>query len=177
MNSLHGASGVQLRNGVIRGVDLGAVARTIQNPLSLASAIGGKASTDFAEGGGSFTIANGVMHNRDFHLLNSGMRITGSGDINLGQRTLDFRVDPKLSVSPGGLLGKAGVGVPFHVTGPWTKPSYVPDLAGAAVGLVGTAVDGGLGLGSFLGNAVGGKKNSTDQQKKPGFNLNSLFGR
>jgi len=177
MNSLHGASSVQLRNGVIRGVDLGAVGRTIQNPLSLASAIGDRANTDFAEGGGSFTIANGVMHNRDFHLLNSGMRMTGSGDINLGQRTLDFRVEPKLVVSPGGLLGKAGVGVPFHITGPWTKPSYTPDLVGAAVGLVGTAVDGGLGLGSFLGNAVSGQKKGSDQKSKPGFNINGLFGR
>jgi len=175
MNSLHGTSSVQLRNGVIRGVDLGAVGRTIQNPLSLASAIGGKASTDFAEGGGSFVIANGVMHYRDFHMVNSLMRMTGSGDINLGLRTLDFRVEPKLVVSPGGLLGNAGIAVPFHISGPWTKPSYTPDLAGAAVGLVGTAVDGGLGLGSFLGNAVTGKK--PDQKKKPGFNINGLFGR
>jgi AsmA protein len=177
MNSLHGASNAQMRNGAIRGVDLGAVARTLQNVVSLATAIGEKSSTDFTEAGGTFTIANGVMHNRDFQLVNSVMRMSGSGDINLGQRTLDFRVEPKLVVSPGGILGKAGIGVPFHITGPWTKPSYTPDLVGAAVGLVGTAIDGGQGLGSFLGNVVGGKKNGSDQKKKPGFNINGLFGR
>jgi len=97
-------------------------------------------------------------------------------DINLGQRTLDFRVEPKLALAPGGLLGKAGVGVPFHISGPWTKPSYMPDLAGAAVGLVGTVVDSGQGLGSLLGNVVGGPGGNT-QQKKSGLSLNSLFGR
>jgi AsmA protein len=179
MNSLRGTSSAQLRNGTIRGVDLGAVARTVQNVLSgaLAAATGDKASTDFTEAGGTFTIANGVMHNRDFHLLNPFMRMTGAGDINLGPRTLDFRVEPKLVVSPGGLLGNAGIAVPFHISGPWTKPSYTPDLAGAAVGLVGTAVDGGLGLGSFLGNAVVGSRSGNAQKKKPGLNLNSLFGR
>jgi AsmA protein len=176
MSSLHGTSNAQMRNGTIHGVDLGAVARTIQNVVSLAAVTGEKSSTEFTEAGGTFTIANGVMHNRDFQLANPYLRMSGSGDINLGQRTLDFRVEPKLVVSPGGILGKAGIGVSFHVTGPWTKPSYTPDLVGAAVGLVGTAVDGGLGLGNFLGNVVG-QKNGSEQKKKPGLNLNGLFGR
>jgi AsmA protein len=190
VNSLHGTGKVLAQNGAIRGVDLAAVARTIQNPLSLASATSERASTDFAEAGGSFVIANGVMHNQDFHMLNPFVRISGSGDINLGQRTLNFRIEPKLVSTrqgQGGARDAAGLGVPFQISGPWTKPSYKPDLMAAGAALIGQfggqALGGqvlggqaGQGLGGLLGNALT-KKSGTDQQKKPSFNLNGLFGR
>ena len=37
-----------------------------------------------------------MAHNQDFHLLNPFVRISGSGDIDLGQRTINFRIEPKL---------------------------------------------------------------------------------
>ena len=73
------------------------------------------------------------MHNEDFHLLNPFVRIAGSGDINLGPRTLNFRVEPKAGDDrrrPGRRRDAAGLGIPFQISGPWTKPSYRPDLKG-----------------------------------------------
>ena len=184
MAGLRGTASVTVKNGAVRGVDLAAVARSVQNVLSgsLGMATSEKASTDFAEAGGSFTIANGVMHNSDFHLLNPFVRITGSGDIDLGQRTLNFRVEPKAVLTregQGGTRDATGLGVPFLVSGLWTKPSYKPDMKALAGTLVQQVTSGSGGLGGLLGNVLGGKKSSDTgaPQKKQGLDLNSLFGR
>lgn len=184
MESLRGNASVTVRNGAVRGVDLAAMARQVQNALQgqFGGAASDKASTDFAEAGGSFTIANGVMHNRDFHLLNPFVRITGGGDIDLGSRTLNFRVEPKAVLSregQGGAKSAAGLGIPFLVSGPWTKPSYKPDMKAVAGALMDQVTNGSGGLGGLLGNVLGGRKSGEPgaAQKKPGFDLNSLFGR
>ena len=181
VSSLSGASSVAMRNGTIRGVDLGAVARTIQGALSgaLGAATGGGASTDFTEAGGKVVIRDGVMHNDDFHMQSPFLRIAGGGDINLGRRTLDFRIEPKVvlaSAGQGGARDALGIGVPFQVTGPWSKLSYRPDLLKAVSGVLVDGLKGGAGgVGSLLG--VLGNKKGTGNQQQPGLNLNGLFGR
>ncbi|MFO1248766.1 MAG: AsmA family protein [Alphaproteobacteria bacterium] len=184
MESLRGTASVTVRNGAIRGVDLAAMARKVQNALqgNFGGAAGDKASTDFAEAGGSFTITNGVMHNSDFHLLNPFVRITGAGDIGLGARTLNFRVEPKAVLNTqgqGGARDAAGLGVPFFVSGPWTHLSYKPDMKALAGTLVQQVTSGQGALGGLLGGVLGGKKSNdaSAPQKKQGFDLNSLFGR
>lgn len=181
MNSLGGTATLSVRNGAIRGVDLAAVAHTVQNPVSgLMGATSERSSTDFAEAGGSFAIKSGVAHNQDFRLLNPFVRISGGGDVDLGQRTINFRIEPKLVANAqgqGGLLGGSGLGVPFQITGPWTKPSYKPDLTKAVGNLLMNQIQGGAGpVGGLLGNVLGGKK-STDGKPKQGLDLGGLFGR
>lgn len=181
MNSLGGTASVSVRNGAIRGVDLAAVARTVQNPMSgLTGATSERSSTDFAEAGGTFAIKSGVAHNQDFRLLNPFVRISGSGDIDLGQRTINFRIEPKLVANAqgqGGLLGSSGVGVPFQITGPWTKPSYKPDLTKAVGDLLVNQIQGGAGpAGGLLGNVLGGGRSSTGSAPKQGLDLKGLFG-
>ena len=186
MNSLGGTASVTVNNGAIRGVDLAAVARTVQNPVSglMGTATSEHASTDFAQAGGSFTIRSGVAHNQDFHLLNPFVRISGGGDLDLGRRTINFRIEPKLVANAqgqGGLLGASGLGVPFQITGPWTKPSYRPDLTKAVGNLLADQLKGGTAagpVGGLLGNVLGGKKSgSQDGKPQRGLDLNSLFGR
>lgn len=183
VNSLSGTAGITAKNGAIKGVDLAAVSRTITNALSgnLGAATSGGASTDFAEAGASFKIAGGVMKNDDFHLLNPFVRITGDGEVALGPRTLDFHVVPKLVATAqgqGSTKGGSGLAVPFNVSGPWTKLSYKPDIKALTSTLVNQAASGGLG--NLLGGVLGGKKSgdaASSDDKKPGFNLGSLFGR
>jgi AsmA protein len=182
MNSLSGSSSVAVHNGAIRGVDLAAVARTVQNPLSglMGAATSERSSTDFAEAGGSFTIRGGVAHNQDFHLLNPFVRIAGSGDIDLGHRTINFRIEPKLVANgqgQGGLLGASGLGVPFQITGPWTKPSYRPDLTKAVGNLLVNQLQGGAGpVGGLLGNVLGKKSSGSGSKPQQGLDLKGLFG-
>jgi AsmA protein len=184
MTSLAGTSSVTIKNGAIHGVDLAAVSRSIQNVLSgaMTTATSSQASTDFAEAGGTFKISNGVMHNDDFHLLNPFIRVNGSGDIDLGQRTLQFEVVPKLVATQegqGGAKDVTGIAIPFQISGPWTKPSYKPDMKALGATLVGQVKNGGIGnlLGSMLGGKNGAASGtSSSSQQKSGFSLNGLFG-
>jgi hypothetical protein len=72
--------------------------------------------------------------------------------------------------------------VPFQITGPWTKPSYRPDLTKAVGNLLVNQLSGGAAagpVGGLLGNVLGGSKKSGGSASKPkqGLDLNSLFGR
>src|SRR5262249_13548722 len=58
MNALNGTASFTFNDGAFKGVNLAAVARSIQSALS-GAAVGPGASTDFAELGATFTVANG----------------------------------------------------------------------------------------------------------------------
>ncbi|MCP5412748.1 MAG: AsmA family protein [Alphaproteobacteria bacterium] len=175
MHALTGKGSVTIANGRIRGVNLGMVARTVKTALS-GDATGDGASTDFTQMGGSFVIAKGVMTNNDFSLTGPVISATGKGTIDIGNQTIDFLLSPKADVAV------ANVTVPFRIRGPWTKPSYVPDLAGLASGVV-QGLANGQGAGGLLGGLLGGGKSTTttdtQQQKKssPGDFLGGLLGR
>ncbi|MGB6086792.1 AsmA-like C-terminal region-containing protein, partial [Parvibaculum sp.] len=92
---------------------------------------GGTQDTDFSELGGTFTITNGVLNNQDFALLSPLVRVTGAGTANMPQKTLNYRVEPKLAASLEGQGGSSevkGIEVPILITGPWSSPRFAPDL-------------------------------------------------
>ena len=187
MHALAGKGAIVFRNGRIRGVDLANVARTIQNALS-GAATSSEASTGFTEMGGTFTIASGVMTNKDLHLLSPFFRMTGAGNINLGEQTIDFVVNPKAVASlkgQGGEQGARGIGIPFHVYGPWSHIHYSPDLSGVAKDILQSVMTGGFSSKNVLQGLLGGQQgtdqtqqNGTQNQKKPNplDALKGLFG-
>jgi AsmA protein len=143
IGTLGGKGDIIFRDGMIKGVDLAAVARTIQSALT-ASSVGERASTDFAELGGTFTIARGVMTNTDFRLLNPFVRMTGNGMVNLAGQSMDFHIEPRLVASAqgqGSQAALAGLGIPFRVSGPWGNLSYGPDMQNVGKALTGTLLD------------------------------------
>jgi AsmA protein len=74
-----------------------------------------------------------VAANKDLKLLNPFVRLNGAGIIDLGNQTLDYRVEPKAVSSikgQGGDGGLGGIGIPFRIKGPWNNLSYSPDLSG-----------------------------------------------
>ena len=167
-----GKGAVTFRDGKIKGVDLAGVARNVQSVLT-GGALGERASTDFAELGGTFTINKGVMTNTDFHLLNPFIRMTGNGTVDLANRSLDFHIEPKLVATTqgqGGQGGLGGVSIPFKVSGPWTKLSYGPDMQNVGKTLTNTL------LNTLTNPKAGGQSGS---QPKPavGDVLKGLLGR
>jgi AsmA protein len=196
MNSLGGSMRISFVDGAIKGVNLAEIARTIQSALT-GAAVGGAAKTDFAELSGSFAIRRGVAANKDLKLLNPFVRLNGAGIIDIGAQALDYRIVPKAVASTKGQGGRgdlAGIGIPFRIKGPWSNPSYTPDLSGVLPGALDSILkeenpldrlkEGG-GLGDLLS---GGKKPSPEpgspdkggeQQKKkkePLDSLKDLFG-
>ncbi len=195
MRSLSGAAKIRFEDGAIKGVNLAEIARTIESALT-GSAIGGAAKTDFAELSGSFVIKGGIAANKDLRLLNPFVRLNGAGLIDIGNQTLDYRVEPKAVSSrtgQGGAFDLGGIGIPFRIKGPWSNPSYEPDLSGVMSSTLDSILKGGNPLDSLKnGGDVGGllqglggqpedatdKKNDQKKKKKdnPLDPLKGLFG-
>ncbi|MGQ0532130.1 MAG: AsmA family protein [Caulobacteraceae bacterium] len=130
MRSLRGNASFAFNDGELKGVNLAQVARTIQAALS-GQAVGGSASTDFAELAANFTVADGVMATDNLRLLNPFVRLDGQGLVNIGAQTIDMRIAPRAVRSiegQGGDAGIAGLGIPFRVSGPWSRVSFRPAL-------------------------------------------------
>lgn len=133
VSALNGGGKVAFTNGAIKGVNIAAMVRNIGSAF-MDSAAGKAQQTDFSELGGTFQIRNGILSNNDLALLSPLMRVTGKGTVNLPQRRIDYRLEPKAVTSLKGQGGKtdaSGVAVPVIVKGPWHDISYTPDLAGA----------------------------------------------
>ncbi len=161
MHALTGKGALTVANGRIRGVNLGMVARTVKTALN-GDAVGGGASTDFTQMGGSFVLARGILTNRDFRLTGPVLSATGQGTIDIGDRKIDFTITPQADVAV------ANVSVPFRIRGPWSHPSYLPDLAGLATGVVKGLVTGGGQTGNgLLGALMGGNKSASPQKAPP----------
>jgi AsmA protein len=144
VRSLGGKGEFRMAHGALGGVDLNGMLR------NAASAFQRSGSTAISVASGHFTIRKGIVRNPDLRADLSGIDASGAGTINLPNRTLDYRVTPKLIAGI--------VTVPVIVSGPWDNLSYRPDLAGIAGGLIetpGRAVEGAAGLGTNLGKGVG----------------------
>ena len=132
--ALGGKASLSVKDGTVHGVDLAAVSRLVQNLVitEILSVTGDKAETKFSEMGGSFAIANGVAHNKDFHLVSPILTIAANGDINLANRTLDVHLAPK------GMRGLPipDVGLPFIISGSWDHLHYGADVKGLATSIM-----------------------------------------
>ena len=130
IGSLGGKGALSFLNGAIKGINIGAL---IRNPVG---AIVDPASqkneqTDFSEMSGTFTIANGIVKNTDLELKSPLLRVAGAGTVDLPQRTVNYRIDPKVALTAEGQGGKSdatGIEVPVLVEGPWDHITYRPQL-------------------------------------------------
>lgn len=179
MRAMSGKGSVAIVNGHVYGVDMGQVARTVQTILS-AGATGNSATTQFDRFSGSFVIQKGILKNSDLKLSSAALNMTGRGALDLGNQTIAYRIEPKLSV--GGRLNLLEVGVPFTIYGAWAHVKYVPDMTGAVTGMLGGVIDKGLSpvtglLGALTGSPPSGKsKPGKPKPKGIGDTITGIFG-
>lgn len=158
MHSLSGAGSIDLSDGAINGIDFAVLVRNV-----LTGATKDSAKTEFTRFGGTWTIAKGVLTNKDLILTGPLITLTGAGRVGIGARDIDYRVTPRKVAPIEGLLAATGVKgllFPVNVRGPWSGPSFTPDLARAIPGLLGApaaAAAGGLGtIESVIEGVLGG---------------------
>lgn len=166
VSALGGAGKVKFLNGAIRGINLAAMARNVASAF-LDSGATETQKTDFAELGGTFRIARGVLTNNDLLLKSPLLRLSGKGKVDLPKRSLNYRFEPKVVASTKGQGGDAqvrGVTVPVLVDGPWDNISFAPDLAGM-IGNV--AKDPVKAIGSIK-NLVPGLDGGSDSSSSSG---------
>lgn len=129
--ALNGNANVRFNDGAIRGID---VVKLIQNMRSVIQAgyqDNPADRTEFTEMGASFTLSQGVAETQDLRLLGPLLRMDGSGRVDLGNQTIDMRLNPKVVGSlsgQGGEFDVSGLEVPLIVSGPLSQPKVYPDL-------------------------------------------------
>lgn len=145
VSSLAGDGAVTFLDGAIKGINLAAMVRNVTTAFSDTS---GTQKTDFAELGGTWTMANGIVSNRDLALKSPLLRVEGAGTVDLPRRSLKYRVEPKAVASlegQGGASDLGGVQVPVIIEGPWDNLSYRPDLEAMVKGQATKALEKALG--------------------------------
>lgn len=169
VSAANGNGMVKFTDGAIKGIDLAGVARQLGeagkgagtfDPSRMMGGFknlfgGGGASekTDFAELGGTFTIVNGVITNKDMALKSPFVRVTGAGTVSMPPKTMDYTVNIAAVATAQGQGGQdsGGTGIPVHCKGPWTGDSCKPDLAGMFMGDPSKLMKGMPGMGAGMG--------------------------
>jgi AsmA protein len=146
ISTLSGSSSFRLAHGSLGGIDL---AGMLMN--TAAAFASGSGATAIERASASNTIRNGIMSSSNLVATIGAVEAHGTGTVNLPQRTLSYRVEPKIMAGI--------VTVPVIVSGRWDHLSFQPDVAGIAKGIVSAPVKviGGAANGvSKVGQGIGG---------------------
>lgn len=138
MSGLNGSVRSDLSDGVLKGVNLAQLVQKGSDLRSLlsgggltiasfADALSPNATTDFSEFLGSFEIQNGIARVSDLRINNPSLGVTGSGQIDIGMRTLDLSLTPRIdaeATGAGSTIGVGSIAVPLRVFGNWNAIQY-----------------------------------------------------
>lgn len=138
-SALAGSAKLNLRDGAIKGINIGELLRKARSALGSQSgqSADAKERTEFSEMSASFAIKNGVAHNEDLDLKAPLLRITGAGDIDIGKSTIDYVAKAAVVATTQGQGGKelqqlAGLTVPVRLSGPLDGMKYDVDYRAIA---------------------------------------------
>jgi AsmA protein len=137
-SALAGSARLNLRDGAIKGVDIGALLQKARSALGKQSeSADSKQRTDFSEMSASFAIKNGVAHNEDLDVKAPLFRIGGAGDIDIGKSTINYVAKASVVATTKGQGGReldqlAGLTVPVKLTGPLDGMKYEVDYKAVA---------------------------------------------
>ena len=178
--ALAGNAKVVLRDGAIKGIDIAGALRKAKSVLpggqSPSQAANTQEKTDFSEMTASFVIKNGVAHNEDLDMKAPIIRLTGRGDINIGESKLDYQAKAAVVNTTKGQGGAdlaelSGLSVPVHLTGPFDNLAYKVDYGAVAADLarsrVGNRIKEQLGERLGIGGAKPAAPASGDAAAKP----------
>jgi len=124
MASLKGQGTLELGQGALLGLDIAGMLATLDP-----NRVGEDRKTIFDAMAATFVIDGGVLSNNDLKLVGPQLTASGSGELGIGSRTLDYRVRPTALADAD---GTGGVMVPLLITGTWADPKFRLDLEGIA---------------------------------------------
>lgn len=146
--ALEGSAAFGLRDGALKGVNLGKALRESRAFLEYgssgnitAASANTSAKTDFSEITATFQIENGVATTRDLSGKSPLLRLAGEGQVDLVQSSLDAVARVSVVPTSEGQEGREladlrGVTVPVRISGPLDAPAYKVDWASTARGTV-----------------------------------------
>lgn len=133
MSNLKGVADLNLRDGSLLGLDVPATIATLKS-RQLDPALGRTRVTQFSDLGARALIEQGVLRTQGFQLTSDKVALTGKGQVDLGKRTLNYRIEPRLTpeyveaerLTPG--ISK--LTLPLQIYGPWNDLRIQMDLTG-----------------------------------------------
>lgn len=139
--ALNGKAALKLQDGALKGINL---AQSLRNARSMFTggareseqAAAGGEKTDFSEMSASFVIRNGVARNDDLLAKSPFLRLTGEGEINLVESSLNYLAKAAVVATSSGQEGKDladlnGLTVPVRASGPFSALKYKLDFGSA----------------------------------------------
>jgi AsmA protein len=175
MSNLNGTVFAVFQDGAIRGLNVAQMIRSLTSTTLSGWQESREQTTDLTQLSASFRVEQGQATTSDLTLVGPLVKMTGTGTVDLGTKSLAFRVEPKLVMTTEG-QGRAadpvGFGIPVVIDGPWAEPRIYPDMAGMldnpdaayaklkemGKGLFGPG--GGGGLGGLIGGSPDGSNSS-----------------
>jgi AsmA protein len=133
MSSLDGTLSFLVQDGAIRNVNIAQMIRNVGSTILNGWQAGTSEKTDFTQFGGGFRFQNGQATTNNLQLAGPLVRVTGAGTADIGAKTLQFKLEPKLVMSlegQGSTAAPSGLGVPVMVQGTWAQPKIYPEFAG-----------------------------------------------
>jgi len=136
--ALAGSARVSFVDGAVKGINLAESLRKAKAALGSKSAqeqIADRTQkTDFSELRASFAVKNGVAHNEDLAIKSPFFRIGGRGDVDIGNSTMDYRVEASVVATTKGqggvdLSDLAGLTVPVRIAGPFDALKFEIDYS------------------------------------------------
>ena len=132
--ALNGSAKVDLKNGAIKGIDLDEVLRNPKELLARKDDAERTADqtkkTAFSELGASFDIKNGVAHNEDLLARTQTLKLSGAGDIDIGEASLNYLAKASVLGTKGGESKSATL--PVRVSGPFDAMKFKLELGAFA---------------------------------------------
>lgn len=134
--ALNGSMSLNLNDGAIKGIN---IAKKLREAGSLVGKTQTQAAnqdekTDFSELKGTFKIARGVAHNDDLSMKSPLLRLSGNGDINIGNDSMDYLAKATLVKTlegQGGQDNMSGLTIPVRAKGPFADLKYSLDFSSA----------------------------------------------
>jgi AsmA protein len=139
--SLAGNAQIALHDGAIKGFNLGEALRKAESltgsSTAQTQATDQSQKTDFSEMTASFVIRNGVAHNDDLSAKAPLFRVSGAGDIDIGNSRIEYRAKASVVGTAKGQGGRErselrGLTVPVRLTGPFDAVRYEVDYGAVA---------------------------------------------
>lgn len=131
--TLNGTGDLQFNNGAIKGVDLDGMVHNAKAAFGLAEKGEKAPRTDFSQLHVPFSVKNGLVSTANTALVSPLIRLMASGNADLINELLDFRIEPKLVGTfkgQGDTKDRSGLMVPVLVAGSFSSPKFRPDLEG-----------------------------------------------
>ena len=132
--TLNGSMALNLTDGAVKGINIAKTLRSAGNMLgkqSQTQAASQDEKTDFSEMKASFKVNNGVAHNDDLSLKSPLVRLSGNGDIDIGNSNISYLLKTTLTGTLQGQGGKdsvSGLTVPVRLAGPFSALKYTVDF-------------------------------------------------